>query len=65
MSGLEEKGRRSTWNILVVKVSGFAYEKENAMATVPYRLENQEDLDDQDAGYPDPLAVVDAPFRVS
>ena len=62
MSGLEEKGRRSTWNILVVKVSGFAYEKENAMATVPYRLESQEDFDEQDSGYLDPLAVVDAPY---
>ena len=52
------------WNnlILIVEISRFAYEKENAMATVPYRLESQEDLDDQDAGYPDPLAVVDAPF---
>ena len=59
VSGMEEKGRRSTWNILVVKVSGFAYEKENAMATVPYRLESQEDLDEQDSGYPDPLAVAD------
>jgi len=50
------------WNNLIVDISRFAYEKENAMATVPYRLESQEDLDDQDAGYPDPLAVVDAPF---
>ena len=32
------------------------------MATVPYRLESREDLDDQESGYPDPLAVVDAPF---
>jgi|MDSW01.1.fsa_nt_gb transcriptional regulator with XRE-family HTH domain len=62
VSGLEEKGRRSTSNILVVKVSGFAYEKENSMATVPYRLESQEDFDEQDSGYPDPLAVVDAPY---
>ena len=29
------------------------------MATVPYRLESQEDLDEQDSGYPDPLAVAD------
>jgi len=52
------------WNnlILVVEISRFAYEKENAMATVPYRLESREDLDDQESGYPDPLAVVDAPF---
>ena len=52
------------WNnlILIVEISRFAYEKENAMATVPYRLESREDLDDQDSGYPDPLAVVDAPF---
>jgi transcriptional regulator with XRE-family HTH domain len=62
VSGLEEMGRRSTWNILVVKIPGFAYEKENAMATVPYRLESQEDLDDQDSGYPDPLAVADTPY---
>ena len=32
------------------------------MATVPYRLESQEDFDEQDSGYPDPLAVVDAPY---
>ena len=32
------------------------------MATVPYRLESQEDLDDQDSGYPDPLAVADTPY---
>ena len=57
-----KKRRRSTWNILVVKVSGFAYEKENAMATVPCRLESQEDFDEQDSGYPDPLAVVDSPY---
>ena len=62
VSGLEEKSRPSTRNNLVVKISGFAYEKENAMATVPYRLESQEDFDEQDSGHPDPLAVVDTPY---
>ena len=32
------------------------------MATVPYRLESQEDFDDQDSFYQDPLALVDAPY---
>ena len=32
------------------------------MATVPYRLESQEDFDEQDSGFPDPLAVVDEPY---
>ena len=32
------------------------------MATVPYRIESQEDFDEQDSGYPDPLTVVDAPY---
>jgi transcriptional regulator with XRE-family HTH domain len=60
--GLGEQCCRSAWNNLVVDISRFAYEKENAMATVPYRLESQEDLDDQDSGYPDPLAVADTPY---
>jgi len=32
------------------------------MATVPYRLESQEDFDNQDSVYPDPLALVDSPY---
>ena len=32
------------------------------MATVPYRLESQEDFDNQDSVYQDPLALVDSPY---
>jgi transcriptional regulator with XRE-family HTH domain len=32
------------------------------MATVPYRLESQEDFDDQDSFCQDPLALVDTPY---
>ena len=32
------------------------------MATVPYRLESQEDFDNQDSVYRDPLAVADSPY---